>query len=518
VQEDLLDNTKQLAIRVRNAKDITMPHPKYFADFLPNGDAFELKAHQRVGITWLYIAKKGLLADTVGLGKTIQIMGCLALMKERGELTERCIIVMRPAALLQWRDEFAEKAPKIRVDVAVGTRAQRIERYCGNWDVMLIGYQMLLQDIEMLARLDINMLVSDDVDPLRNADTKTAYAIKRLSRDCERVVVTSGTPLQTRLHELHSLFEPIGGRAIFGTEEVFKRRYVREEPITIRNLKTGRKETKIKVVGYKNMAEFKELIQPIYLRRTHHDLDGADLPALMPEDIWLDLHDAQREAYRELQAGIVRMINEEGVGKIKHATALAKLMYGAQICAGLETLGQPIEIGKSSVKLDWVVDKLTGDLAEDKVVIFCQFKNTIKALHERLNAEGVGYVTMWGDEPDAEWRRSQQKKFWDDSSIQACIGTSAMEQSLNLQVSNVLINVDMLMNPARMEQLAGRIRRLGSKHSHAWVFNLLTRDTQEERYLPIIESRQALADFVFGESSELFEQLSPTQLLALIKP
>jgi SNF2 family DNA or RNA helicase len=193
-------------------------------------------------------------------------------------------------------------------------------------------------------------------------------------------------------------------------------------------------------------------------------------------------------------------------------------MYGAQICAGLETLGHEFEPGKTSVKLDWVVDKLTGDLYDDKVVVFCQFKDTIRALHKRLDAERVGYVTMWGDEPDPEWRRAQQKKFWDDPKTRVCIGTSAMEQSLNLQVSNILINVDMLMNPKRMEQLAGRIRRFGSAHSHAWVFNLLTRDTQEERYLPIVESREALSDFVFGERSELFEQLSPTQLLALIKP
>ena len=74
----------------------------------------------------------------------------------------------------------------------------------------------------------------------------------------------------------------------------------------------------------------------------------------------------------------------------------------------------------------------------------------------------------------------------------------------------------MILNPARMEQLAGRIRRDGSAHTSVYVHNLLTLDTQEERYIPLLEREQALIDTVWDESSELFESLSPLALLTLI--
>jgi hypothetical protein len=69
-----------------------------------------------------------------------------------------------------------------------------------------------------------------------------------------------------------------------------------------------------------------------------------------------------------------------------------------------------------------------------------------------------------------------------------------------------------------MAQLAGRIRRAGSSHAHIWVFNLFCRDTQEERYLEVLQRRQAMADYTWGEQSELYDSLSPLELLSLITP
>jgi hypothetical protein len=48
------------------------------------------------------------------------------------------------------------------------------------------------------------------------------------------------------------------------------------------------------------------------------------------------------------------------------------------------------------------------------------------------------------------------------------------------------------------------------------VHNLFTVGTQEEHYLDTLRTEQALADTVWGESNQLFEALSPMQLLNLI--
>jgi SNF2 family DNA or RNA helicase len=96
------------------------------------------------------------------------------------------------------------------------------------------------------------------------------------------------------------------------------------------------------------------------------------------------------------------------------------------------------------------------------------------------------------------------------------VGTAAIEQGLNLQIARHLICVDQIMNPARMQQLAGRIKRVGSAYKTVYVHNLLTLNTQEEGYLDLLMREQALADHIWSESNQLYEALSPLALLQLV--
>jgi SNF2 family DNA or RNA helicase len=531
------DVLRERALKLRNQlmtypkeTDVKLPELKYWNEE-PCADHNEptrgchhcggsLRRHQRGGVTWLYMNGRGLVADPVGLGKTNHIIGLLCLMKDRGELTNRALIVVRPPALMQWRDELNRFAPRLSVEIATGTRQKRIRSYTSNADVILIGFQMMLRDQDILTQLGFELVVADDVDPIRNLQNQTAQAFKRLSRLSNRAVVMSGTPIQTRLHEMYAILSAVDQDAVlkaFGTERQFRMRYVREQKVTLFDKNSGKKRQITQVTGYKNMDEFKRLAAPFFIRRKRSDVDDAQIPELVTEDLWFDLYARQKEKYTELQAGVLRIMTEEGE-KVKQATAISKLLYGAQICGGLASIGE--EDGpEASVKLDWLEDQLAGgDLSEDKVVVFMQFKATIRAFQARMRNRGVGFATIWGDEPDPLHRRAEQERFWNDPTCRVMVGTSAMEQSLNLQVARVLVNVDTLLNPRRMEQLSGRIQRDGSAHENVYIFNLLTRDTQEERYLPILEARQALGDFVFGETSELYNQLSPLQLLHLIKP
>jgi SNF2 family DNA or RNA helicase len=476
------------------------------------------RKHQRVGISWLYFKGRALLADTVGSGKTAHAAGLIAMCREAGETEDgqKWVIVCRAPALLQWQDELHRMLKGLQVQVATGTRNERISKYLSPFDVLVIGPEMLRNDYELLLRsFPVHGLIVDDVDALRHRENRTAYVIKRIAREVERMVIMTGTPLQKRLHELHSVLEPIGGREIFGPESAFIRRYVRQEKITDYNRTTGKKTTRMKVVGYKNTGEFKDLLRPLALRRIAADIDDVDMPEIVSDDVILELYPSQRAKYDELKRGVITIMREEGV-QVKRATAMAKLHYGAQICGGLASLGEADGEG-ASVKLDWIMDKLDGgDLSDEKVVIFCAYKNTIRALHKRFADAGVGYVTVWGDEPDRAARKRAQEAFWEDPSVRVLIGTQAIEQSLNLQVARHLVNVDMILNPARMEQLAGRIRRDGSAFKHVYVHNLLTTDTQESRYMPLLEREQALISHIWDENSALFEQLNPMALMQLI--
>lgn len=493
------------------------------------------RQHQRIGIAWMYLKMFGLLADSMGLGKTTEIGGLIAMLIETGELSlfrdrsekyggmGRVVVVPRSAALYQWWAELLRMMPGLNVVVAEGTKRQRTQLYLQPWQVLLIGPEMMRQDWEMIERFDIALLVTDDVDQLRNRETDTSYVLDRLGRrgteklqpGTARYIIASGTPLQKRLPELHAILDGVGGEAIMGNLDTFMRRHVRKETVREFNTKTGREERREVITGYRNLHTLKRQIAPLVLRRTAADLHDVTLPTIMPNDVYLDLYPAQKRKYDELRKGVLQILKEDGARLMKRPDALAKIHYGAAICAGLAALGEADGPG-TSVKMDWIIDVLTGDLAEEKVVLFVNLKNSVRAMQYRLREAKVGFVTVWGEERDKAARAAAQERFWTDPNCRVLIGTKAIEQSLNLQVARHLINMDMILNPSRMQQLAGRIRRDGSAYSQVFVHNLLTANTQEARYMPMLEREQALADFIWDDNNQLFKALDPIALLQLI--
>ena len=463
--------------------------------------------------------------DFIVTHNTPQIGALIALLLETGEVPQkgRVVIVPRSPALFQWYTELLRMMPSLNVIISRGTRNQRSNLYVGSWDVLLIGPEMLRGkngkgDIDFLKRFPIALLVTDDVDQLRN-DNDTSFALDSLGYLADRYVIVSGTPLQKRLPELYNVLDGIGGERLFGSIDKFMSRYVRVQGVQSYDPKAHKDVTKKQIVGYRNLSDLKRRMAPIVLRRTAADLDDVTLPTINSEDVYLDLYPAQRARYQDLQRNVVRLIKEDGQNAQKHVTALSKIHYGAAICAGLTALdGLDADLPGTSVKLDWIIDKVSpdGDLGEEKVVIFANLKNTVRALQARLSDEGVGFVTVWGEESKPAKRAEAQERFWTDPNCRVLIGTKAIEQSLNLQVSRHLINVDMILNPARMEQLAGRIRRDGSAYQHVFVHNLIASNTQEERYLAMIERESALSSHVWEENSELFKMISPLALLQLI--
>lgn len=519
------------ADRIRGLEDFRLPDLEWFNSnpchrhtSLAEGQAavppcrhcgIRLRKHQRIGVAWLYMRGKGLIADQMGLGKTAQAAGLIAACKQAGELDRgRVAVITRASAVPQWVDQLCRFLPNMNITHAGGPRKKRIERYLNGWEVIVLGHQMFLQDADLVDRCGVRTLIVDDVDALRHPGNRTAYQIKRLARDCDRVVVLTGTPLQKKLLEMHSILEPLDGYLTFGSATRFKASYVREDLVRVYSPQAGRMINTKKHVGYKNLDDFIARLRPFVLRRTPDDLTDVDLPAISANEVWLDLYPAQRRRYEELRRGVLRMVRA-GAERIRHAEAGAVFTYGSAICAGLTALGDEDGPG-TSAKLDWVEQALTGDLAEEKVVVFCRFTKTVATLAERLTRAGVGHVIIWGREPDKAERQRRQNAFWDNASCRVLIGTEAIEQSLNLQVARHLINVDQLLNPARMQQLAGRIRRDGSSYRTVFVHNVLTRDTQEEGILDMLQREQALADHVWGETNELFEALSPLALLQLI--
>jgi SNF2 family DNA or RNA helicase len=498
-----------------------------------------LRRHQRIGASWLDFVGRGLLSDTMGSGKTATSISLLAMLKERGELGlgNRAVIVCKAAAVHDpWGDELRRLVPGLSVFIADGDRDSRITGYMGPWEVTVVSDRTFSPskgakkardgDVEYLMQFPVSTLFYDDIDPMRNPRTAASYAINRLANECSRVYGLHGTPLQKRITELWSFLQPLGGRSALGSEARVRQRYVtqRRKYISVPDPqdRTGRTRLRRAVMvdngltdNRERIEEFRAAVAPLVLRRTAADLDAdVEMPAIQPNPVWVDLHPRQRARYEDLRRGVLTRLKASGE-EVSYTEAAASFTRGWQICSGLAALDEG-EGADVSVKLDWVVDTLTRDLADEKAVVFVYFRQNVAALGRRLDDEGIGHVKFWSAETDKQLRQRRLIQFREDPDCRVLVGTTTIEQSLNLQVARHLIAADTILNPARMAQLVGRVRRQGSPFGTVYFHHLLARNTQEDGYLPLLRREQAMADVVWGEESDIFQALTPAQLMRLV--
>jgi SNF2 family DNA or RNA helicase len=169
-----------------------------------------------------------------------------------------------------------------------------------------------------------------------------------------------------------------------------------------------------------------------------------------------------------------------------------------------------------SAKFDAFVKKLKGDWSQEQAIVFVKYKDSIKALEDRLAKEGIRFITITGDVSQKK-REELRQQFWADRKLQVLIGTTAIERSLNLQCARIQLNLDFMKNPSRHTQFAGRVRRVGSRHKRVYVFFFGIVGTLEEAAYRAAQESQAVADHVFDEESDLYAGLTKRELLKLIK-
>jgi SNF2 family DNA or RNA helicase len=486
-----------------------------------------LRQHQRVGAMWMYLAGKGLLGDSVGTGKTAQVAATLALCREAGELGTHCrtIVVCQPSAIRQWAGELHRMIPELAIICQDGRPEQRVRNYVSEWEVAILSAQTLIPargpsrvrsgDIQYLDHFQVGLVVVDDVDALRNLETRIATTVCQLADRVPRVLVTHGTPVQKRLDELYCFLRPVGGHRVLGTLRQFRHNHVSTASVVYSTRdRTGRKVERVRErdIDAKDPVQLRWLIGPLTLRRQASDITDARLPDIIPQEVWLDPLPAQRARYTELLKGVLLRLRESGE-EISYPEAMSIWLRGWQVCSGLATLDDGQDV---SVKLDWLEDVVTGDLADEKIVAFINFKPNVAAMSRRLDALGVGHVVLWGAETGAREREGRRQQFMEDPACRVLLGTSTMERSLNLQAARHMVAVDTIMNPARMTQIVGRIRRTGSPWQSVYFHQLLLRGTQEDAIPARLAAEQGIADVVWDEAGEMFQGQTGRQILEMM--
>ena len=472
----------------------------------PRGFRGELRAYQELGLGWLSFLRRfglgGCLADDMGLGKTVQVLAMLAARRQGGDsasTTRKPSLIVVPKSLVwNWQQEAARFVPDLRVLAHVGsaraTDATAMRRAVETTDVVLTTYGLLRKDVAFLREIEMDYLILDEAQAIKNAGSESAKAA-RLLRGDHRLAL-SGTPIENHIGELWSLVDFLnpgllgGSRALAGVAG--NRRFEREELVVLARA-----------------------LRPFILRRTKEQV-APELPPKHQETILCEMEPGQRRLYDELRAHyrdkLLHKIEREGMAKAKIQVLEALLRLRQAACH--PALIDPKRAGDGSAKMDTLLARLDEVRGEGhKALVFSQFTSFLALVRARLDAAGVPYQYLDGKTRD---REACVNRFQGDPACQLfLISLKAGGVGLNLTAADYVFILDPWWNPAVEAQAVDRAHRIG-QDKHVFVYRLLCRDSVEEKVAALQEQKRDLAAAIIDADGSLLQTLDRETLELLL--
>ncbi|MDR0362879.1 MAG: DEAD/DEAH box helicase [Planctomycetota bacterium] len=477
-----------------------------------------------------YFRGRVLLADEVGLGKTIE--ACLLLREYLLRGLARRVLILTPAPLVsQWREELAMKFG-LEFTVPDGTAAAWTS---GDRILSSIGVAKSQRHFEAVTTCQWDLVIVDEAHHCKNRNTLNWKLVNALKR--RRLFLLTATPVQNDLVEMYNLLTLLEPGHL-KTERDFKKNFVaRGNPR-----------------DPKNRQKLRGLLGEVMIRNTR-SLVNVDLPPryaqtfrITPseeeERLYCDMEAYLRgrrppvaeeasepsEGPRSPQSGIdndVPLLAEMATGKApgkgkrktsalandrlptlsrmqinhllmaagSHPAALApmleRLVASDPAASPLaERAGSIAESAKEKRLLS-----LLGERRSGKTLVFACFSETLVRLEKSLVAAGIPAAVFSGRQTATE-KDEAVRRFREAVPVLLCSESGG--EGRNLQFADTLINFDLPWNPMRIEQRIGRIHRIGQTRE-VFIFNLAAAGTLESRVLSILDDKIRMFELVVGE-------------------
>jgi SNF2 family DNA or RNA helicase len=428
-----------------------------------------LYPYQAVGTLFLAFTERALLADDLGLGKTVMGVAAAKLLREWHGIN-RVLIVTPASVKYQWGKEIERFSDESYVVVG-GNKAKRAAQYEQEAFFTIINYELVLRDLDHIHNLGADLVILDEAQRIKNWRAKTSQALKELPRPF--AFVLTGTPLENRLEELYSIVEFLDDK-LLGPPWQFMARHI------IKDDWGG-------IIGYRDLEGVRRAIAPILLRRRKSDV-LQELPERIDNDFWLEMDTEQEKLYRPMDKALNDLLKMPEWGPRENGAALA-LIGKMRECATAAQLVDPLV--KSSSKLR-ELPTLVGEIASEghKMLIFSQWERMTRYAEEALKGGDFKSVRLHG----GMGMRARQKvieQFTTDPNTLVFVSTDAGGLGLNLQAASFVINLDLPWNPARVEQRIGRAHRIGQVNP-VNVINMIALHSIEQRVLEVLYRKQEL--------------------------
>jgi len=501
---------------------------------LSNADLFP---HQRAGVAFLKTARRALLADEPGLGKTAQAIRALKAFKDSGEDIFPALVVCPNTLKKNWKREFVKWWPDVNVQVIKGSAGQRRKQFMEPADVYVINWEGLRTHSRLagygsiaLARcqscgghdekvsenrcevhlrelnnIDFKAVIADEIHRSKEAKSKQTRALWAATGDADIRFALTGTPIANDVLDLWSILHWLSPN-----EWPSKTRWVDRMINTMLNAFGG-----MMVLGVKPHMEqeFYAAINP-RMRRMLKAKVLPWLPEMMFERRDVEMSTKQEKAYKQMRdMMIAELENGDAITAPSALTQTIRLLQFASSYAEMavnETTGEiKAVLTEPSCKVDALMDDIkSGDFGNDSVAVCAVSRQLIYLLSAALTKEGIRHGLITGAQNEDE--RQQAVDDFQAGKIKWILFTAqAGGVGITLTAARRLIMLQRPWSLVDHRQALDRVHRIGSEiHDSIIVTDYVTEGTIEERVIQVLETK-----------ADNFEQIvrDKDKLLSLLK-
>ncbi|MCL4219719.1 MAG: DEAD/DEAH box helicase, partial [Candidatus Hydrogenedentes bacterium] len=461
---------------------------------------------------------RALLADEVGLGKTIEAGLVLKELLDRG-LIESALVLCPQSLMNQWQNELFEKFDEFflvlgrDVDSTLAWRCDRV----------IASYAALEQrwHAEELSRRSFDLVILDEAHYLNQEHNVRALEMVRSLRKTYFLLL-SATPMHNDIEELHKILTLLRpGHA--GTEKDFlARHHDPENPSIPRDLDHLRNT--VKEVMIRNLRT--------QVAQDHHFPTRIAIRRVLntPPEGLAAYQTVQHIIKTEASSGPLRslLVNRGGIAERLVSSRDALKAQVGRLSEDLARRGgkeflQKLRRACDDPHIDTLIEPKIDEMLNilrarvtckdetrrAKVLVFSQFNKTARILFNRIKENGIP-VLIYDEEEDSRSREAAIAEFSRcGPCVLVCPGEA--EEGLNLQMASVMVNFDLPWDPMRIEQRIGRIQRLGNASSEVEIVNLVLEGTIEDDIVEMLENKIRMFEAVIGPLQAILGNLEKSE-------
>lgn len=453
-----------------------------------------LLPHQQLALQWMQQRHFGLLAYSVGTGKTLPALH--AALQASTHYNLPSIYITLASLRLQTLQELQTHIPSQfhRAIIIQGTPQERATLYKHHitpHTLLIMSYETTLSDIDILTDNNSNpqfaAIIADECTRLSNPKNKQSKALQKLTTRSKHRYALTGTPVQNSPTDVYGIFNWLHPQ-LLGNWFSFMQTYTIRHP------------TMNYVLSTRNHTQLAAKLAPHYIQCKREDV-LLSLPVLSSQLIPVQFTPKEQSLYAKLKEGFIHEIQSE-LTKVHRTFTLQQLLPRIGKLLEITDSLQLVSDSTQSSKLDTLHDLVNNKLSltpTSKLIIFTRYSRMAKIIHESLTSFGSLLIT--GD-TSMEERQKIVTQLNDDPTRLILVGTRSLEYGLNLQKSaSIIVHYDTPFSYASLVQREARAHRHGQTKP-VQVYSLYVQNTLEERIIKKLSKKKELSEELFAQTWE----------------